>query len=360
MVYSADNRRFPGHHAKWVERLFPRQRHCGLNTPWFLLPPITSHKAYATLNGGNAGGDVRLTRGTSGFVVIENLDPCGGSMSELGLAADGVAFGYSRSGPVLEAVSAVVPRGGVIGILGPNGSGKTTLLRLLAGLQSPWRGQVRLDGVDLKSMGRAAVARRIAVVPQETQLAFDYTVLELAVMGRYPHLGTFDVEGPEDLSIALDALRATGTDRLASRLFNTLSGGEKQRVIIAAALAQFSSRDSPCDTGTEVLLLDEPTASLDLAYQLEIRSILLELNRTRGLTIVISTHDLNLAAGLCRDLVLLDRGRVLAAGPVRSMLEPALIRTLYDVEVDVSTHPRTGHLTVVPVARADHGMDAKP
>jgi iron complex transport system ATP-binding protein len=281
-------------------------------------------------------------------------------MSELGLVADGVTFGYSRSAPVLDAVHAVVPRGALIGILGPNGSGKTTLLRLLAGLQPPWRGDVRLDGVDLKSMGRAAAARRIAVVPQETQLAFDYTVLEMAVMGRYPHLGTFDVEGPADLAIALDALRATGTAQLASRLFNTLSGGEKQRVVIAGALAQFSARDGGRDLGTEVLLLDEPTASLDLAYQLEIRSILLELNRTRGLTIVISTHDLNLAAGLCHDLILLDRGRVLAAGPVRSILEPALIRKLYNVDVDVTTHPRTGHLMIVPVARAAHGMDAKP
>jgi iron complex transport system ATP-binding protein len=280
-------------------------------------------------------------------------------MSELGLVADGVTFGYSRSStrarrsaPVVDAVRAVVPRGAIIGILGPNGSGKTTLLRLLAGLQPPWRGTVRLDGVDLKSLGRAAAARRIAVVPQETQLAFDYTVLEMAVMGRYPHLGTFDVEGPEDLAIALDALRATGTDGLASRLFGALSGGEKQRVIIAGALAQFSPREDVRADATEVMLLDEPTASLDLAYQLEIRSILVELNRTRGLTIVISTHDLNLAAGLCRDLILLDRGRVLASGPVDSILEPALIRRLYDVEVDITTHPRTGHLTVVPVARA--------
>jgi ABC-type cobalamin/Fe3+-siderophores transport system ATPase subunit len=273
-------------------------------------------------------------------------------MSDLGLVADGVTFGYSRSAPVLDAVHAVVPRGGVIGILGPNGSGKTTLLRLLAGLQPPWRGHVRLDGLDLKSMGRAAVARRIAVVPQETQLAFDYTVLEMAVMGRYPHLGTFDVEGPEDLAIALDALRSTGTDRLASRLFNTLSGGEKQRVIIAGALAQFSPHEGVHPAATEVLLLDEPTASLDLAYQLEIRSILVELNRTRGLTIVISTHDLNLAAGLCRDVILLDRGRVLAAGPVLSILEPAVIRRLYEVDVDITTHPRTGQLTIVPIGRA--------
>jgi iron complex transport system ATP-binding protein len=284
-------------------------------------------------------------------------------MNETGLAATGVSFGYETSKPVVNHVSAVIPRGAIVGILGPNGSGKTTLLRLLAGLQMPWSGRIALDGVELRTLGRAAVARRMAVVPQETQLAFDYSVLEMAMMGRYPHLTTFEVEGPEDLRLARQALEATGTLHLEARPFNTLSGGEKQRVVIAAALTQFGSlEDTPPDR-TEVLLLDEPTASLDLAYQLEIRSIVLELNRVRGLTVIISTHDLNMAAGLCRHLILLDRGRVLAAGPVDSMMNPSLIRQLYDVEVDITTHPRTGHLTVVPVARAsrsDGGREAVP
>ena len=166
-------------------------------------------------------------------------------------------------------------------------------------------------------------------------------------MGRYPHLGAFEIEGPEDIRIARNALRATGTLHLESRLFNTLSGGEKQRVVIAGALAQ-----SP-----EILLLDEPTASLDLAYQLEVRSILQNLNAERGLTIVVSTHDLNFAAGLCRDLILLHRGRVLAAGPTASMLDSTLIRTLPGVDVDISTNAKTGQLTIVPVARVG---DAPP
>ena len=271
-----------------------------------------------------------------------------------GLTATGVSFGYEKSRPVLNDVSATIPRGGIVGLLGPNGSGKTTLLRMLAGLQTPWKGDIALDGVELRTLGRAAAARRMAVVPQETQLAFDYSVLEIAVMGRYPHLKTFEVEGQGDLDLARQALDTTGTLHLEGRLFNTLSGGEKQRVVIAAALAQFGALgDSPPDR-TDVLLLDEPTASLDLAYQLEIRSILLELNERRGLTIVVSTHDLNMAAGLCRNLILLDRGRVLAAGPLDAMMSPSLIRQLYDVEVDITTHPKTGHLTVVPVARALH------
>lgn len=277
-----------------------------------------------------------------------------------GLFAEGLTFSYDRpradrtSGApaqwVVNDVSARVSRGGLVGILGPNGSGKTTLLRLLGGLLKPSAGRITLDGAGLHSIPRVTLARRMAMVPQETQLAFEYTVLEMATMGRYPHLRAFEIEGPEDLEIARAALRATGTEHLASRLFNTLSGGEKQRVVIAGALAQLETWDRP--NFSDILLLDEPTASLDLAYQLEIRSILSRLNRERGLTIVVSTHDLNFAAGLCRELVLLHQGRVLAAGPTMSMLEPALIRKLYGVEVDITENPRTGQITVIPVARA--------
>jgi iron complex transport system ATP-binding protein len=293
-------------------------------------------------------------------------------MSEHGIAAEGVSFAYgappraARDGEasemVLNGVSARFPRGGLIGILGPNGSGKTTLLRLLGGLLRPSGGRVVLDGADLHAIPRATVARRMAMVPQETQLAFEYTVLEMATMGRYPHLGAFEIEGPEDLEIAREALRATGTQHLASRLFNTLSGGEKQRVVIAGALAQLENRGREgFSTATpekpsrplfsDILLLDEPTASLDLAYQLEIRSILRKLNRERDLTIVVSTHDLNFAASLCRELVLLHQGRVLATGPTESMLEPKLIETLYGVAVDITANPRTGQITVIPVSR---------
>jgi iron complex transport system ATP-binding protein len=274
---------------------------------------------------------------------------------EAGLTADGVSFAYGHRGrdggptAVLNEVSARIPHGGLVGILGPNGSGKTTLLRLLAGLLRPSSGTVSLDAVDLRAISRATIARRMALVPQETQLAFEYSVLEMATMGRYPHLGAFEMEGPEDLEIAREALRATGTDHLAGRLFNTLSGGEKQRVVIAGALAQLQESGA---LSSDILLLDEPTASLDLAYQLEIRSILARLNRERGTTIVVSTHDLNFAASLCRELVLLHQGRVLAAGPTELMLEPGLIERLYGVRVDITANPRTGQLTVVPVARA--------
>jgi iron complex transport system ATP-binding protein len=186
-------------------------------------------------------------------------------------------------------------------------------------------------------MPRRAVARQLAVVPQETHPAFEYTVMEMVLMGRHPHLGPFQLEGPSDLSIARDALAATGTSHLAHRSFMTLSGGEKQRVIIASALAQ-----SP-----DVLLLDEPTASLDLGYQLDVAALLASLNRERGVTVVVATHDLNLAASLCHSLVLLRDGRVLAHGPTREVLTAPTVQQLYGVDADVQFHERAGHLTVV-------------
>ena len=151
------------------------------------------------------------------------------------LQASDLWFGYDVRTPVVRGVSLSIPPAGIVGILGPNGSGKTTLLRLLAGTRRPQRGNILLDGIALATMPRAAVARRMAVVPQETHLAFDYSVLEVALMGRYPHLGAFEIEGPRDVALAREALAATGTLALESRMFNTLSGGEKQRVVIASA-----------------------------------------------------------------------------------------------------------------------------
>jgi iron complex transport system ATP-binding protein len=238
-------------------------------------------------------------------------------------------------------VSIDVARGSLTGLLGPNGCGKTTLLKLLSGVLLPASGTIALDGRALRSMSRRDVARRVAVVPQETHPAFDYTTIEMVLMGRHPHLGAFQLEGPDDLAIARESLAATGTLPLADRPFMTLSGGEKQRVVIASALAQ-----SP-----DVLLLDEPTASLDLGYQLEVQELLASLNRTRSVTMVLATHDLNLAAALCDRLVLMREGRVLATGAAADVLNAAMVRQLYDVDADVRFNERAGHMTVVPVGR---------
>ena len=330
------------------------------------------------------------------------------------LRAADLSFAYADRA-VVTGVSLDVPSGGFVGIIGPNGSGKTTLLRLLAGTRVPHTGSVTLDGRPLTSIRRHEIAKRMAVVPQETHLAFDYTVLEVVLMGRFAHLGAFEIEGPADIAIARHSLASTGTEDLADRAFNTLSGGEKQRVIIAAALAQVGAagagvRDAGCgmrktdadsrgpaaesrlasrsaqreggkphpaprtthpapriphpgapagarSAEAGVLLLDEPTAALDLKYQLEIAALLRDLHDTHALSIVLSTHDLNFAAALCDTLVMMQGGRVLASGPVDDVLTPALIERLYDVESEVTRHPRTGHLTVVPVGRSRRDDD---
>ena len=262
------------------------------------------------------------------------------------LQAVDVSFAYGRRQgdmlPVLDRVSLEAARGTILGLLGPNGSGKTTLLRLLSGVLQPRSGQVLIDGRPVGQLTRRDVARRIAVVPQETRTAFDFSVIDMVLMGRYPHLGPFALEGAADQEIARDALAATGTEALAHRSFSTLSGGEKQRVVIASALAQAS----------EMLLLDEPTAALDLRYQFEISALLGRLNAERGTTLVVSTHDLNFAAALCTRIILLREGRVIAHGSTEETLTADNIRLLYDVDADVAFHPRAGHLTVVPVARS--------
>jgi iron complex transport system ATP-binding protein len=247
------------------------------------------------------------------------------------LKCDGLVVSFDET-TVLHGVSLDVPARGLTGILGPNGSGKTTLLRALSGVLKPQQGVVTLEGKNLRAMSVTDVARRIAVVPQETHLAFDYTVLEMVLMGRYPHLGPFEIEGPDDLASAESALAATGTDHLAGRAFATLSGGEKQRVIIAAALAQLGEGLWDDEAPSRVLLLDEPTSSLDLRYQIEVAQLLRRLHERRDITIVLSTHDVQFAAAVCADLILLSGGRVLAQGPPDAVLTAPQIASLYGID----------------------------
>jgi iron complex transport system ATP-binding protein len=248
--------------------------------------------------------------------------------------------GWPRGAPiapdfVLDDVSVRVPRGSLVGILGPNGSGKTTLLNLLSGALQPIAGRVAIDERPLASIPRRELARRIAVVPQNTHLAFDYTALEIVLMGRYPWMRAFEVEGPDDLASALDALEATGTRHLAARAYPTLSGGEQQRVIIASVLAQLDARPragvEACPVSS-LLFLDEPTASLDLKYQIEIAALVRRLHDTRDITVLLSTHDLRLVATLCTWTILIAGGRVIAEGPPTETMTPPLIGALYDVD----------------------------
>ena len=264
----------------------------------------------------------------------------------MSLVAHDVAYAYRRSrsapsGFSLQRTNMAVAPGSITGLLGPNGCGKTTLLNLLSGLLTPAEGHITLEGCPLAGLTRREIARRLALVPQETHPAFDYTALQIVLMGRHPHLRAFALEGPGDEAIALDALAATSASHLAHRLLSTLSGGEKQRVIIASALAQTPS----------VLLLDEPTASLDLGHQIEVAGVLASLSQAKAVTMVLATHDLNLAASLCDRLVLMSGGRVFAQGATSDVLTPDHIRQVFGVEADVAFHEGAGRLSVVPLGR---------
>ena len=261
---------------------------------------------------------------------------------------------------MLHGVSLDVAGGGITGVLGPNGSGKTTLLRILAGALTPTSGEVHLDDVPIGSVPKRVLARRLAVVPQEIHPVFDYTVLDLALMGRYAHLGPFGFETAADLLAVRRALAATGTADLECRHFDTLSGGEKQRVVIASALAQFDEED---DTAGRLLILDEPTAALDLHYQIEVAQLLRRLADERGLTLLVTTHDLQFAWQVCDTVVLLQEGRVLADGPTDTTLTPEHLHSLYGVQVDRMTHP-DGSVSLVPASlvgnRAQRHRSADP
>lgn len=251
-----------------------------------------------------------------------------------------VQAGYSAE-PVLKGVSLDMKASDFVGVIGPNGSGKTTLLRTMSRALRPVGGRVELDGRDIYSIPARDFARRVAVVPQDTLVVFDFTVLEIVLMGRSPRLGRFAVEGTKDLRIATDALARTGTGHLAERPIHALSGGERQRVMMARALAQ----------EPEVLLLDEPTSHLDISFQFEIMDLVKSLNRERGLTVLAVLHDLSLASQYCDRLVMVGSGQVRAEGTPDQVITSEYIRDVYGAEVWVRRHPTTHRPYVIAGVR---------
>jgi iron complex transport system ATP-binding protein len=242
-----------------------------------------------------------------------------------------VSFGYTARGARrahpfrLAPLSLTVSPGEILGVIGPNSAGKTTLIRLLTRVVRPEHGEILLDGRALPAIPAAALAREIAVVPQELPQAFPFTVGELVLMGRYPHAPARYFETDADRAVAREAMEATGVLDLASLPLEALSGGERQRAVLARALAQ----------EPRLLMLDEPTAHLDLRYQAECVGLLRRVNRERRMTVMLVAHDLNLAAEVCDRLLLLAGGRAVRVGPPEQVLEEDVLREVYGCEVIV-------------------------
>lgn len=238
----------------------------------------------------------------------------------------------------LDHLSFHVDAGEILGIVGPNGSGKSSLLKILSGLLPAAEGDVRLGGLSLRTQSQSEVARLVAVVPQEYQQVFPFTVAETVLMGRFPHrtsrwwsLGVGD-ETANDFTCAHRAMAETDVLSLADRLVSDLSGGERQRVMIARALAQ----------EPKILLLDEPTAFLDINHQLDICSLIARLRGERRLTVVLVSHDLNVASQYCDRLLMLKEGQLCRIGSPHDTIRPDVLRIVYGCDVVVDAHPQTG------------------
>jgi len=253
-----------------------------------------------------------------------------------------VSFAYD--GPlVIDGLSFVAKAGEFLGVIGPNGSGKTTLLRLLSRVIRPRSGEVLLSGERIGRLSQREVARMVAVVPQETAVYFPFTAREVVLMGRSPHLGPFEIEGPRDLETCEKAMALTDTLHLADRIIVELSGGEKRRVIIARALAQ----------EPRILLLDECATFLDIRHKLEIFEIVKRLNQEQGLTVISVEHDLNMAARYAQRLLLLHQGRAFALGSPQEVITVKNIQEVFKAIVSIVQEERTRAPQIFPVGLSE-------
>lgn len=255
------------------------------------------------------------------------------------LTVENLHAGYGDKLALQDVTLAIAP-GEFLGVLGPNGCGKTTLLRALRGTLQPRRGSVRLDGRDVRTIDKRKLARTMAYLPQDLAIELDFTVRELALMGRNPHLSRFRRESLEDYNVAHRAMELADVLHLADRPVTALSGGERQRALIAMCLAQ----------QPKIFLLDEPTNHLDLSHQLSILDLIARRNRADGLAVIAVFHDLNLAAEYCGRLVLLDGGRVAQTGLPAEVITAETIRRVYGVQVAVEPNSISGRPHVVLTA----------
>ena len=247
------------------------------------------------------------------------------------ISAENINFRYAEK-PVMEGVSFSIDEARMVAVIGPNGSGKTTLLKIINGTLFPDTGRMLIDGKETKNWSRKEIAQKVAIVPQETAITFPFFAEEIVLMGRFPHLSNYRFEDKSDYRIVQEAMEKTDTLAFASRRFNELSAGERQRVLIARALSQ----------EPEILLLDESTVFLDLKHQFQFLSLLKQLNTVQRLTVIFVTHDINLAAQNAGQIIMLDSGKIYAIGMPPEVITAANIKEVYDVNALVDQNPHNG------------------
>ena len=255
------------------------------------------------------------------------------------IATKNLTFAYAEE-PVLNDISLNFRAGEFAGVIGPNGSGKSTLLKLIGGILPPPSETVFFKNRELSHYKKKELAVSIAWIPQEKQMAFAFKVIDIVMMGRHPYLSPLAFEGENDYQIAEEAMRQTQVLEFANRSFNEISGGEKQRVMIASAISQ----------KPEVMLLDEPTSALDIKYQIEILNILKQLNGEENKSLILAMHDLHLASKFCKRLILLKKGRIFYEGPPAEVLQKEILEEVYEVKVKIFQDDEDGSLLVVPEA----------
>jgi len=249
-----------------------------------------------------------------------------------------LSFGYNEEVMILKDISTALPRGKVTGIIGPNGSGKTTLIKNLSRVLSPDGGSISVLGKALSGYRQKELALVTGMVFQEKETTFEFSVFDLVMMGRYPYKKKFEMENDEDRLKVLEALEKTDVLALKDKCFTALSGGEKQRVMIARALAQ----------EPEILILDEPIAHLDLHHQVEILNLLRRLVKEKQISVLMILHDLNFAYGFCDEVVLLRKGRIYKQGDPRQVITKENIKQVYEANIDIILDHRTNRHHIIP------------
>lgn len=249
-----------------------------------------------------------------------------------------IVFRYS-SIPVIRDISFYVNKGEFISVIGPNGSGKSTLLKTLNGLYIPESGQVELLGKNIEEYKRKEIARKISFVPQDTSVEFEFSVEEVVSMGRHPFKGRFQKEDKMDRKLIYEAMEMTNIFDIRDRIITEISGGERQRVFIAKALAQ----------NTEIILLDEPTSHLDINHQIDILNLLRKMNQEKGITIILVVHDINLATRYSDRIILLKKGKLVSQGTPEDVITADNIQQTYGMRAAVERNKYTNHISVIPL-----------